>query len=147
MTLTIIMMIVSFLLTKSSTGDTKKGLVAAGLVGAGTALVTSQTEWGSDVNASFNESIGLDNSWSGFSGSASGTGTSDGQTTSKGGTTKEGTTGTISKGIGGFFESLPTWLSGGAAAGAAAFGLSAIPSWVWWVGGGLLAYNFLFKKD
>lgn len=130
MILTLVLMIVSFLMTKSSTGSTKKGLIAAGLVGAASAYVTTQTEWGQGVNSSFNETLGLDSSWTGFGG---GTGSGEGQIapSTGGGTTAGGTVGVNIPGRGGFFESLPSWLKGGLTAGAAAVGLSSLPSWAW----------------
>lgn len=149
MWITLILMVVSYLVTKSSTGDTKKGLLAAGVVGAGSAYVTSQTEWGSGLNQSFNESFGLDPSWTGFSGDS--TGETSGKTPTSGGGTSS--TGTSDAGVGaaagatGIFASMPNWLKSGAAAGAAAWSLSSIPSWVWWLVGGLGVYWLFFKED
>lgn len=146
MWLTLIVMLVSFLLTKSSTGDNKKALMAAGIAGAGTAYVTSNTEWCQGLNTSFNSALGLDNSWTGFSGGSDATTTPSTSGTSKPtGTTSSGGSSTAPSNTGGFFSQLPTWLTGGVAAGATAWSLSNIPSWVWWVGGGILVWRLFFK--
>lgn len=147
MWLTLIVMLVSFLMTKSSTGDNKKALMAAGLAGAGTAYVTSSTEWGRGLNTDFNSAFGLDNSWTGFSGGSdiSKVPTSGG-TSSPEGTVSTGSAGKAPTTTGGFFSSLPTWLKGGAAAGATAWTLSSIPEWVWWVLGGLAVWFVFFKE-
>lgn len=144
MGLTLLLMVVSYLVTKSSTGDTKKGLLAAGLVGAGSTFVTTQTEWGKDVNSSFNESLGLDSSWTGFGG-GSGSATGQKPPTTGNGNTSTGSVGVNTPGSSGFFGSLPGWLTGGVAAGVTAVGLSKVPGWAWLVAGGIGIY--LIVKD
>lgn len=144
MWITLLLMVVSFLATKSSTGDTKKGLSAAGLVGAGSAFVTTQTEWGKDLNSSFNESLGLDSSWTGLKG-GSGSATNQKPPTTGNGNTSTGSVGVNTPGSGGFFGSLPGWLTGGVTAGVAAVGLSKVPGWVWLAAGGVGIY--LIAKD
>lgn len=150
MWLTLIVMVVSFLMTKSSTGDTKKATLAAGLAGAGTAFVTSQTDWGQGLNTDFNTAFGLDDSWTGFSGGTDVNTTPSNQgTDSASGTTKPGTLPSSGSGGGaatGLWTSLPTWLKGGAAAGGTAWALSSVPEWVWWVGGAALIWFFFFKE-
>lgn len=154
MWITLILMIVSFLLTKSSTGDSKKALLTSAVVGAGAGLVTSQTEWGSELNSNFNNFVGLDDSWTGFSGDGTSTdaptsGNSVSGVGSSGGSTN-GVSASSGKGPGGLFSSLPTWLGGAAVAGAGAaattWSLKKVPAWVWWTAGGLGIY-WLFFKD
>lgn len=140
MWLSLLMAFLTFILSDDGTKEgRKKALLTAGVVGAGTALVTSQTEWGKDVNGSFNEAFGLNDSWTGLSGGSKDT---DGATTT---TPPQKTNGGSSSG-GGIFSKLPEW-TGLAGAGATGFALgSAIPTWVWLVAGGLLIYSLL-KDD
>lgn len=154
MWVTLILMIVSFLLTKSSTGDSKKALLTSAAVGAGAGLITSQTDWGSELNSNFNNFVGLDDSWTGFSGDGTSTdaptsGNSASEVGSSGGSTN-GASASGGKGSGGLFSSLPAWLGGAAAAGAGAaatsWSLKNIPKWAWWTAGGLGIY-WLFFKD
>ena len=137
MWLTLLISLLTFLLTDDGTKEgRKKALLAAGVAGAGTALVTTQTEWGSSVNGSFNEVFGLDDSWTGLSGGSQDT--SDVDTNSPPARTNGG-----ASGGGGMFSKLPEW-TGVAGAGAAGFALgSSIPKWVWLVAGGLLIYSLL----
>lgn len=137
MWLTLLMTLLTFLLTDDGTKEgRKKALLTAGIVGAGTALVTTQTEWGRDVNGSFNEVFGMDDSWTGMSGGSQDT--SGGDTDSPPSRTNGGATGG-----GGIFSKLPEW-TGVAGAGAAGLALgSSIPTWVWLVAGGLLIYSLL----
>ena len=137
MWLTLLMALLTFLLTDDGTKEgRKRALLTAGVVGAGTALVTTQTEWGRDVNGSFNEAFGLDDSWTGLSGGSKGT---DGATT----TTPPQPTNGGSSSAEGIFSKLPEW-TGLAGAGAVGLALgSTIPTWVWLVAGGLLIYKLL----
>lgn len=136
MWISLIIALVTYLASsKSNPEDKKKALLNAGLAGAGTAFVTSQTDWGKDVNSTFNGYVGLDDSWTGFSGE--GAGPDDGKVPGR-------ITPPVSSGSGGsIFSSLPSWAgpaAGGVAVGAA---LSDVPTWVWLVGGGLLAYSLI----
>lgn len=140
MWISLIIALVAYLASsKSNPEDRKRALLNAGLAGAGTAFVTSQTDWGQDVNSTFNEYVGLDDSWTGFSGEGAGPNNEKvpGRVTAP-------ATGSGSGGSGGsIFSSLPPWAgpaAGGVAVGAA---LSGIPKWVWLVGGGLLVYSLI----
>lgn len=144
MWITLLLMVVSYLATKSSTGDTKKGLLTAGLVGAGSAYVTTQTEWGKGLNSSFNESLGLDPSWTGLKG-GSGSATEQKPPTTGNGNTPTGSIGVNTPRSGSFFDSLPGWLAGGVTAGVTAVGLSKVPGWAWLAAGGVGIY--LIAKD
>lgn len=149
MWISLIIALVTYLASsKSSPEDKKSALLNAGLAGAGTAFVTSQTDWGKDVNSTFNGYVGLDDSWTGFSGEDAEPGDKNGKN-GKGkekvpGSVTVPTTGNGSGGSGGsIFSTLPSWA--GPAAGGVAVGasLSKIPKWVWLVGGGLLAYSLI----
>lgn len=137
MWISLIIALVAYLSSsKSNPQDKKRALLNAGLAGAGAAFVTSQTDWGEDVNSTFNEYVGLDDSWTGFSGE--GAGPDDEKVPGR------ITPPAASSGSGGsIFSSLPSWAgpaAGGVAVGAA---LSGVPTWVWLVGGGLLAYSLI----
>lgn len=137
MWLSLLMALITFLLSDDGTKEgRRKALLTAGAVGVGTAYVTSQTEWGQEINSDFNEMIGLDDTWTGFE---SGT---DGSTS----TPTTGATVPTTGGGGGVFSKVPPWVgAAGAGVAGAAIG-SSLPSWAWWVGGGLLAYLVFIKE-
>lgn len=150
MWVTLILMVVAFLMTKSSTGSSKKALAAAAGAGLGAGYVTSQTEWGSSLNTDFNNFFGMDDSWTGFSGDASGTDAAGSGTggTSAGATGGSAGTKAPTGSSGGLFSGLPTWLGGAAAVGAGAaatsWSLKNVPQWVWW-GAGAIGVFWLLK--
>lgn len=137
MWLSLLLALVTFLMSDDGTKEgRRKALLTAGAVGLGSAYVTSQTEWGKEVNGSFNEAFGLKDTWTGFS-----SGTAGSTSTPTTGVTKP----TTGKG-GGVFSSVPPWV-GTAGAGVAGVAIgSSLPSWVWWVGGGLLVYLVFIKE-
>lgn len=137
MWLSLLMALITFLLSDDGTKEgRRKALLAAGVVGLGTAYVTSQTEWGQEINGSFNETFGLDDTWTGFESGTEGSPSSP----------TTGVTVPTTGGGGGVFSKVPPWV-GAAGAGAAGVVIgSKLPSWVWWVGGGLLAYLVFIKE-
>ena len=138
MWLSLLLALVTFLMSDDGTKEgRRKALLAAGVVGAGSAYVTSQTDWGQEINGNFNEFIGLEDTWTGFDDSDP-SGSPSSPTT---GTTVP----TVSRG-GGIFSSAPSWLGTAGAGVAGAVVGASLPSWVWWVGGGLLFY-LVFVKD
>lgn len=139
MWLSLLLALLTFLLTGDGTKEgRRKALLAASVVGAGSAYVTSQTEWGEELNGDFNEFFGMDDTWTGV-----GT-TGDGSTST--GTSGNTAPGNASGGSGGgIFSNIPGWVGAGAgvAAGATLFGN--VPKWVWWAAaaGGV----YLLLKD
>lgn len=137
MLLSLLLALVTFMMSSDGTKEgRRRALLTAGAVGLGSAYVTSQTDWGQEINGNFNEFFGLDDTWTGFASDASGSPSSP---------TTGVTIPTASRG-GGTFSNVPSWLSvAGAGVAGAAVGAK-LPSWAWWVGGGLLFY-LVFVKD
>ena len=138
MWLSLLLALITFLMSDDGTKEgRRKALLTAGAVGAGSAYVTSQTDWGQQINGDFNEFIGLDDTWTGLASDASGSPSSP-------------TTGvavpTAPRGDGGVFSNVPTWMSTAGAGIAGAMVGAKLPSWVWWVVGGLLIY-LVFDED
>lgn len=61
MWLTLLMIVLSFIASKASGNSTKKALGHSLVAGAATHLVATQTEWGRDMSASFDDLIGVSN--------------------------------------------------------------------------------------
>lgn len=61
MWLTLLMMVLSFIASKTSGNSTKKALGHSLIAGAATHLVATQTEWGRDLSKSFDDFIGVSN--------------------------------------------------------------------------------------
>lgn len=143
MILTIIIFLATYLLSSDGTAKgRKKALLAATVAGAGTAFVTSQTNWGRGINSDFNGWFGLDDSWSGFGDSttkpAVGNDSADPPKLPNNGA-GSGT----KPANGSWWRNLPSWVAPAAGAAAGVAVGSGLPGWVLWAAGGLLVYSLL----
>lgn len=153
MWMTIIVMCVSFLLTKLSGGSDKKALGVAAIAGAGTYLAVNNTDWGADLSNSVDDMLGVTNKPDAKPGSGPTPGRtvtgydSDGKPI-YGSTGNGSSAGGTSSGLGGLLSSIWAGLGGAGQAivggGAAIAATSFLSKYGAWIVAGVGAY-FLFK--
>jgi len=137
MWVTLIMMVISFFMSGGAKkGNRTKALATSALVGAGTYYAVTQTNWGKSLDTLDNPATANTSATPVTDANGNPITTPIGQVV-----TSQGTSG---------WDVLKSWGPTGTALVAGTVGATAgtgvfknIPTWVWLLGGGLLAYKFL----